>query len=952
MLIEEGSISRDKICECLWADKTTEKARRNLSNALCKVKKILPLDVSSEGTVSVADGIEIECDTEMLNRAESLDWDELDKLCKPFMDIAEAENWPAFGEWLIAKRRLYHDMLVKALKKRAQLLLAGTSEDRFDEAIRCYEKLSEFEPYDERIHGELVRLYIKTDRKVKAVNAARAFSGRIESDFGIDSDLSDISSLMKRNTESISLPKSAEDGESPMARNDEIMRMLEFLSGAGNGHSLCGMVWGEQGIGKTHFIEEITSCLKEQGWECFYVDCWQEEKSYPLAPLMRLIKSLYISTSRPDDIKSISELNYSYIADLIYRRISCVAGESRKLLVIENIQWMDDASWNILESIMSDNSAERHLLVSGIEEIRSAFMLRTALADEPFKKFEITLRRFSLEETGRICREMAPGEEWTDADFESVYEQTEGNPFFIKELLKYRKGYKIEEEEEPERKNAYLSMIELLDEEERIFLEAMAVCPEEASMKEIAKVLDISPLKVSVLYNNLRLHGFLHEQESDGGDVLYYFTHTKIREALLSGMSLSRKTALHIKNIEVLEESTPAALSYRNRKIYARIWHHCREAKLPAKELYWRIKELEVHIMAVHEVFPTMVDQDLMHYIPTVEDVNYTEEAISEALAILDRILRTEGGSPETLKMMRDLYTVKGAHLWWSGKYEEAECMLRDAIRRAIAIGEPEPIIKAGAQMCYLAIQRDDAKRLLFCGKKLYRYAKKTGFRQWEATALRFIGISHILNGRHDEVEKYLMRSITIFEKLEEIGENYTVCMTTAEHFLGDLELARGNTAAALSRYENCINVGESIALFRGLGLSLAKAALCLIILGRDEEAEKYLRRMANICSIMHTDWEDGLQGGGIAFSLMALINCRKGEWRKAGMCITVANKIVRHTERPVWQAVLCWSKMKMCEMSDSLPEGFKNAVLDKCRDDYKKHLDALCAKIGWKPPA
>ena len=39
MLIEEKTLSKDKICEYLWADKTMDKARRNLSNALSHIKK-------------------------------------------------------------------------------------------------------------------------------------------------------------------------------------------------------------------------------------------------------------------------------------------------------------------------------------------------------------------------------------------------------------------------------------------------------------------------------------------------------------------------------------------------------------------------------------------------------------------------------------------------------------------------------------------------------------------------------------------------------------------------------------------------------------------------------------------------------------------------------------------------------------------------------------------------
>ena len=142
------------------------------------------------------------------------------------MDSADVDDWGAFSDWLLPKRQHYHNLLVKNLKKRAQTQLAGFAQNRFEDALLCYERLSECEPYDEKIHGELVRLYIKTNQKIKAVDAARAFSSRIESDFGIEADLSDISTLMRRKSEGPAIRPSSPGGEdNPLARNDEIMKM-------------------------------------------------------------------------------------------------------------------------------------------------------------------------------------------------------------------------------------------------------------------------------------------------------------------------------------------------------------------------------------------------------------------------------------------------------------------------------------------------------------------------------------------------------------------------------------------------------------------------------------------------------------------------------------------------------------------------------------------------------
>ena len=298
--------------------------------------------------------------------------------------------------------------------------------------------------------------------------------------------------------------------------------------------------------------------------------------------------------------------------------------------------------------------------------------------------------------------------------------------------------------------------------------------------------------------------------------------------------------------------------------------------------------------------------------------------------------------------MERDLYTLKGGYLWWSGRYDDADSMLRGAVRKAIAAGEPEPVIKAGVQMCYLAIQMDDAKHLSFCAGKLYKFAKDAGFRQWEGIALRFIAIANILAGRHDEVEKYLLMSTSIFERLEEKGQNYTVCLIAAEHFRGDWKLAQRKIGEALAFYDNCINIGESVALFRGLGLSLAKAAFCLIQLGRYKEAEARLQRMGKFCNIMHSDWEDGLQGGGIAFSLMGLINCRKKDWYHAGICFAVAKKFVSEAKRPIWQAMLYWAKLELFKMREDMPREFAEGILRHSKEWYEGQLKQLKHRVGW----
>ena len=130
MLVEERSMSKDKICEYLWSDKTIEKARRNLSNAVSCIKKVLPVNIAG-GVISIGDNVKIERDVDLIARIDSLGWSEISELCSPFMDSADVDDWGAFSDWLLPKRQHYHNLLVKNLKKRAQTQLAGFAQKPF-----------------------------------------------------------------------------------------------------------------------------------------------------------------------------------------------------------------------------------------------------------------------------------------------------------------------------------------------------------------------------------------------------------------------------------------------------------------------------------------------------------------------------------------------------------------------------------------------------------------------------------------------------------------------------------------------------------------------------------------------------------------------------------------------------------------------------------------------------
>ena len=98
----------------------------------------------------------------------------------------------------------------------------------------------------------------------------------------------------------------------------------------------------------------------------------------------------------------------------------------------------------------------------------------------------------------------------------------------------------------------------------------------------------------------------------------------------------------------------------------------------------------------------------------------------------------------------------------------------------------------------------------------------------------------------------------------------------------------------------------------------------------------------------MHTDWEEGLHGGGFAYSLMGLIKCRKKDWYHGAMCFAVAKRLANKAKRPLWQAVLCWSKLELYKMTQDMPKDFAEEVLTHSSAWYEEQLAQLKSRVGW----
>ncbi len=228
------------------------------------------------------------------------------------------------------------------------------------------------------------------------------------------------------------------------------------------------LVVGEPGIGKTRLLAEIARLSLENSWALLRGGNSQAEGLPPYLPFLEalgryiretpvpilkkqteLLGSI-LATILPELIQKTGELDssssYSLVPDQsrlrlfegVGRFLSAIAGNQPLLLLLDDLQWADSASLDLLCYVVEHNASSRILIVGTCrsdELANNPALERSLLQLNRLRNLTtINLKPLSEKEIGQLANRKLnspPG----PALERTLYEQSEGNPFFAEELL-------------------------------------------------------------------------------------------------------------------------------------------------------------------------------------------------------------------------------------------------------------------------------------------------------------------------------------------------------------------------------------------------------------------------------------------------------------------------------------------------------------------------------------
>ena len=380
-----------------------------------------------------------------------------------------------------------------------------------------------------------------------------------------------------------------------VGRTDQLAELVNKLQQASRGEGAVAMLTGEAGIGKSRLLEEFVALAQGSGAQVLCGSCYDGEWQPPFSPfaevlvdcckqigrdrfqqtagaaapiLMRIAPALRNSLDDVPELAAVDKDEERFrMLDALAQFFLTLSREQPLVLVLDDLHWADRGTAAILSHVVRFVASSSIFVVGAYRdsEIAPGHPLAAALASitrMPDSK-RIKLAGFTNQELGELLQTIGD-EPAPDAVVDTIARETDGNPFFVRELLLHLKesGQILTEDAVwnsltsadeagiPEGVRALvLGRLARLSEGTNRFLQAAGAFKGVFSFSIAADVAGIdeedalSAVDEAVAASMLR----------SAGDDELEFTHAIIRNALYSELSPVRRVRIHRKIAEAME---------------------------------------------------------------------------------------------------------------------------------------------------------------------------------------------------------------------------------------------------------------------------------------------------------------------------------------------------------------------------------------------------------------
>jgi diguanylate cyclase (GGDEF)-like protein len=733
-----------------------------------------------------------------------------------------------------------------------------------------------------------------------------------------------------------------------VGRDEELFLLGKHLSSAIRGQSGVVMVTGEVGVGRSRLLAEFNGQAKQAGALVLFESCYEHARFIPHQPIRGALRS-YIAAEPQKAYQSMLGLNEVQrqemqrllpeldparleiseaprassdeefqLFDAITQYLIQLSQNDPVVLMFDDLHWLDDATTKFMIYMIRSVKTHRILVVgsfmSGDPTDTGMGKLALKVWLKGFREITdvsiIELFRLNRART-RECVHALLGQAFPLDFTDLIHRESEGNPFFIEEILKSLieqnilqwsdKGWKTQKIKQltaPESiREMIFSQLDRLEDEDRKILTMAAVIGRLFDFDTLQQVSGLNEghlLDVLERLENLQL---IHQLPSQHGEE-YQFTHKKIREVLYDQLDSRRVRKAHQRIAVALERLHHG----KTEMIAGELARHYTKGGMTERAVY-------LYRRAGDKAYALHAESSaLRYYTRAINLIGSDPDQYAQELSALHQkialILRAQGRGIQAIEKFNLAMEVGSSfmtpfrkaqiHRWVAqihvdnGRFSAATREIRMAENLLDPAQDKLEFLRLETCKASLMLHRGEYEACLQLTQNYIKELKGSQYFVELSDIYDLMAAAEYKIGHRDVAVRLYSDSLELRRKARDLSR-----ISKSYNNLAGIFMEAGRWVDALHWYQKCIRIEETLGHFASLAHPHAMVAKILIWQNSLDEAEKHCKK-----SIQIRELSDDMPGLAICQTILTDIYLKRGDTEKAKKSLQKAEKL--HSEHEI----------------------------------------------------